>query len=334
MAVAGSGFLNKVTEKARLYINEPGASSGFTDANLLDFVRRAVSDVYSDLSRVSDSLPKARYTFTTTDGRFYYELPSTLGKMIALEWVDASCPNTVWSEIKPRNTINLYGEGYSIEGGALRVYPDIQSGLTMRVVYEPTADATIFEAQVGAQAGTAWWTGTADAEEGVIYAPLSGSSAPYVVAGSVDTRKNAYLGYTLRILSVAGESSKSNMQDKTIVAYNADLSLAPAGEPAGVPSFTFSPGFSPKPTASSATISITYEVVPAWAYRMEDIVALKIARIIASMTRDLQRARSLQTEYADAMRSLRLDHANAEQRIGKHFPRSIRRTGRFGRTGV
>jgi hypothetical protein len=82
-------------------------------------------------------------------------------------------------------------------------------------------------------------------------------------------------------------------------------------------------------TDDAATI---FEVVPQQAYRYQDLIALKASRFIASITGDRKRVETLQVEYRDSIRALRLREAQKEARIGQRFHRTTRGRGRWGKT--
>jgi hypothetical protein len=321
VALVGNSFLRKVTDKARVYTNEQGVSSYFTDANLVEFVRRAWADVHSDINRVNSFKVRSRVNIVVAVNQREYLLPPHVATFLQLEKVDTD-GNMEW-EIIPRHPLNPAGPGFTIEYPILRFDPIWKTGETLRLTFAPTGEIHPFEATVSGDAGAApvGWNaagsnflipsgaGTVGAAEGIIDSTLV----------TVDTRANAYAGYIFRVLSVTGEPLTNVVQDRLVTSHSNTLITGQSGQ------LTIAPALSPIP-ALSAGVFIDYEVVPMHAYRLEDIVALKVARFMHSITGNSDRAKMLQGEFMDAIRTLRLDRVNAEGRVGHRFTRTVRNT--------
>lgn len=289
MAVGGVGFLTRVVSNIRTFVNEPDVTSALSDTFILDRLRAAWSDVMSDLNRSSTFKPRARMDLTVIANQAEYVLPPTIAAFQSLEKLDES-GNLEW-EIVPSHPLNPIGPGFTIELPILRFDPIWTEGETLRLTWQPNAEAPMFE-------GTATSGSTATT-----------IAATSVAAGKRDLRPHAYVGYTLRRLNGSGEP----VEERIVTAYSGT-------------NFTVAPAF------SSTMADAVFEVLACHVYRMEDILGLKTARKIASISADPQRARGLQDEYLDALRSLRLDLSQGEQRIGRKLERSIRGRRRWGKT--
>ncbi len=303
MAVAGQGFLSVVSEKIREFADEPGTSSKFSDARILDMMRRAFADIIDDVNRASLEKIRARVDVTVVADRREYALPPYMGQF--LEFKKLSDDGDIeWEEIA-RHPLSPWGPGFTIEGPLLRLDPVWRTGYTMRIDYVPTGEATIFEA-------------TAEAVGGVAGAGSATATMPTsITAGTIDPHQNAYLGYVLRVLSEDGGSN----QERIITGEDRSGTYTE-------PIFTLKPGWSPAPTGT-----IIIEVVPAYAYRFEDLVALRVARFIAGVTGDRDRWEALNLEYQDSLAKLKLRKSQAEGRRGHKFTRVVRgRRGRWGKT--
>jgi hypothetical protein len=299
MAVSGVGFLATVSGKAREFIDEPGTSSKFSDARILDMMRRALADVTRDVDRSSVTKIRARASFAVVADQREYVLPP-YSKFLELKKLNDS-GELEW-EIIPKNSLAPTGPGFTIEGPMLRFDPNWGAGYTLELVYIPARTTTIFEAT----------------------APASGVGASTITVpssateGTVNLYANAYLGWVVRILS---DPTTGAVQDR--VVYSQDDTTP------GQPVFTVKPAWSPALTDDN---TVVFEVVPDNAYEYEDLVALKVARFIAAITGDRDRLELIQIEYRDAMRALRLQAANAEQRVGPHMTRVTRFRSRWGKT--
>lgn len=301
MAVAGIGFLSIVSEKCREFSDEPGASSKFSDARILDMIRRAWADVLDDINRVSSAKIRARIDIAVVADQREYALPPNIGQF--LEFKKLSDDGYLEWEVLPNHPLSPWGPQFNIEGPMLYLDPKWRQGYTMRIDYVPTAEVPIFEslADVG------------DITASVIQPSVTTSNT----VGTIDLRANAYLGYVVRILS----DTLGFQQERVVSSQD---SAAPAR-----PILTVKPDWSPTPSDDGATI---FEVVPQQAYRYQDLIALKAARFIASITGDRKRVETLQVEYRDSIRALRLREAQKEARIGQRFHRTTRGRGRWGKT--
>ena len=299
MTVAGQGFLAIVSEKVREFSDEPGASSKFSDARILDMMRRAWADVLDDINRVSSGKIRARIDIAILESQREYALPPNIGQFLEFKKLDSE--GFLEWEILPNHPLSPWGPQFNIEGPMLYLDPKWRTGYTMRIDYVPTAEVPIFEA-TAASGGIA---------AGTIQPPAT------VTAGTVDLRPSAYLGYVVRILS-----DTNGAQQERVVS--SQTSAVPAR-----PILTVKPVWSPALTDDAATI---FEVVPQQAYRYQDLIALKASRFIASITGDRKRVETLQVEYRDSIRALRLREAQKEARIGQRFHRTTRGRGRWGKT--
>lgn len=410
MALSGVGFLKRVTDNIGLYGDDSGASSRFSDANLLAFVRRAWADVMSDINRVSAFKPRARVTIQTTTGQREYALPPNITQF--LEFRKEDDDGDIEWEVTPDHPLNVRGRGFTIENGLLLRFNRMwRRSDTMVIVYVPSAETLLFEGTGvfgenvvtdGLFASSTTWTygagwahdavnrqadhssGTANLSQAGILTDArqygvtftvsnrtAGSVTPYcgsggagtarstnatfaetitcsgstdllftpsndfdgsvdtvivqdvedtspaeisvssVTDGTQDARDYIYLGYMLRVIDASGNPIDQRM----VTGYSGGI-------------FTVTPDFALRPT------NTTVELLPAHSYRFEDIIALRAARFIASVSVDVDRRNALLAEYKDALRTMRLDLAQGEQRIGRRMHRTTRgKIRRLGQTG-
>lgn len=295
MAVGGTGFLNSVTTKIREYTDELAtATSKFSDARLLDMVRRAYSDIMDDVNRTSTGSIRARFDVSVASDLREYVLPPTIGRFLEFKKLDSS-GNFCW-EIVPRHPLSPSGPGFTIEGPILRLDPVWKSSETLRIEYVPSASAPIFEAT------------------SVVF-DASTLKVSQPVAGTISLKANSYLGYVLRVLSEGG----GTQQDRVISKEDRSTPSQPV--------FTLEPDFSP-----ALSTTATFEVVPSHIHRFEDAIALKCSRFISSVIGNTERVQALQSEYVDAIRSLKLAATQTERRTGHRMVQVVRGRRRYGRT--
>ncbi len=200
--------------------------------------------------------------------------------------------NTEWAEKLPNHPLSPYGMGWAIEGHMLYFDPKPTEGGSWRLTYVPSGEAHPFEATAAAGCTTTL------------------VKVKSVIDGRRDPRADCYLGYVLSKIDTNGDP----IWHRNITAYDGtDLTLAPA-------------------LASSLSEDDTFEVLPVYAYRFEHVIGLKVGKLCAGLTGDLERQRGINIEYQDAIRLARLDAANVESRIGQRMTTQVRgRTPRWRR---
>lgn len=284
MAFSGSGFIKRTGDKVREYVDDPDASAKWSDPQVKDQIRRAFADVYSDINRQSTCKVHSRVTIEILEDVAEYVLPPTIAQFLALEERSDDTDNFERENLIPLDPLSPWGPGFTIQGNILVFDPRPTVTDTLRLRYVPSGEAPIFE---GVAAGTSTKTTVA---------------TDTVTEGTRDLRDQAYTGYEITELNGTGEP----LQHRMITGYDGtELTIAPA-------------------LATAWTGSETFEVVPMHAYRLEDVVALRVARFFANISGDNERAVGLNNEYKDTLRTLRLDKAYMEQRVGQRFKRSVR----------
>ena len=297
MALSGVGFLKQTSDKIREYMDDSTGAVRFTDAQITDTMHLKFQEVMEDVNRVSTAKVRARMTIAIVGEQREYELPPGIGTFLEFKKLDTN-GNPEW-EIIADHPLSPQGPGFTIEGGVLlRLDPFWGTNHTMTIVYTPNAECTMFEASA-----TVHSTST-------LTVPSS------VTEGAVDVRPNSYLGYVLQIIdSVTGLSQ----QDRII----SDQDNTTPGQPV----FTVKPDFNPALDGTEV-----FQVLPQYAFRYQDMLALKVARFYSAIRKNEDSWKFLGFEYQSAQRSLRLQQANMEGRVGHRFHRSIRGRRQLGKT--
>jgi len=292
MALADSiGFLGSLlgtSGKVRKYIHEPAYSTRFTDANLSDYLRRAIVETMGELDRYNIFRPRARVSITVVAEQEFYALPP-IGKFLLFEKVNTTTLRPEW-EVVPNHPLSPFDARFTIEGPVLRLSPVWAVGETMRITYVPAFDGEVVE--FTCQSSPA--------------ATSSTVTATTMIAGTLDVRPHAYVGWTLQSLNM------TVAEVRLVTAYNATTGL-----------LTVSPNFGTTPTGGTSK----FELVPLHQYRFQDLLAFRIARQIAAVIGDATKMKTLQTEYQESLRALRLDLSQADGRKGNVLPRHTR--GRY-----
>lgn len=297
MALSGVGFLKQTSDKVREYMDDSTAAVRFTDAQVTDTMHLKFQEVMEEINRVSLGKIRARLEITIAIDQREYVLPPGIGTFLEFKKLDTN-GNPEWEMIAD-HPLSPQGPGFTIEGGILlRLDPQWSTGHTMTIVYTPNAECTMFEVS-----STAFTAST-------VTVPAS------VTVGAVDFRPNGYLGYVIQIIdSVTGLSQ----QDRII----SDQDNTTPGQPV----LTVKPDFAPALSGTEV-----FQVLPQYAARYQDMLALKVAGFYSSIRKNRESVEFLGFEYQKAQRALRLQQANIEGRRGHRFHRSIRGRRMLGKT--
>ncbi len=302
MAFTGVGFLKTVGDKIRLWADEPADSANFSDdTDIAGWIRTAWAEIVGEVNRGSSIRIRSRVDIVVVADQQEYSLPANIGQFLTWEKITTDGSGRPETEVIPLSPLNPSGPGFMMEGPKLRLDPIWRVGETMRLTYVPSAEIPIFEATAT----------TYDSTDGLtITAPAS------VTDGTRSTLEHAYVGYVIR--NLAQTAASFTEQIRVCSAYVNTTGV-----------LTFTPAWSPIP-AQGGSDTITFEVVPQHIYRFEDVIAYRVCGIIHSIRGDDDRSVLMGREYAKALRSIRLDLAQLEQRRGKKFERAVRGRRRSG----
>lgn len=305
---SGIGYIAAVVKKVRKWVFDPATGGRFTDTEIIDYIRLAFEDVVAQINRASQKKLRSRIEIPIVGGTSYYSLPPTIGQFLAFEERDA-VTGSLLSEIVPNHPLSPYGPNFTIEGPVLRFEPVPQENRTFTIVYVPNGSGSPFEAEAASNEHTST----------TALLPIGG---PVDAAMFVDYRENAYAGYIFRSLSAtyAGPPAHTIVQDRVVTGFTVYNGAQRA-------ELTFKPALSPAP---DVTQPMTFEVIPDHAYRMESLVALRVARFISSIMPDPQRRAGLDAEFVQQIRDTKLMRAQFDARKGQSFKRRMRGRRRLG----
>jgi len=290
-----AGFLTRSMSRIRMLTDEPTTSVKYSDANLIDFIQSAWSDILSDLCAVSGNPIIVRHdiAFSSTDRT--YVLPPTNGTILRLAKVNSDTGAIEWS-VTPRSRFNPAGPGFTIEANVLRLSTAwVGTSETLRLDYIPTGSAELHEGSLDT------------APTDIVNATPSVVLAATPTTGSLDTRPNAYAGQVFRILTSTGGATPNNfVQDRVITAYDVTTRIATLSAP-------YETGLVPAGT------TITYEIAPMFYHADDFAVAYKVAASLLSVEGTASRAARIEREFAKKMRELRLRAVNISAIMGTRF---------------
>lgn len=285
--LAGVGFLQKVVEDIRIYVDEPGASSKYSNDKLLDRVGDSFTGVMRELNQGAKTKPWCEWDFTLAARETRVALPPCISQVLEIQLLDAAGGNER-GELRARGRHYLGGPLYSITGQTLVFANSYSSPVYCRVVYVPTGDVQIHEATAASHTSTS----------------ITAPSTP--TAGNLDKRLNAYGGYILRVLSATWVGGSDVEQERLVTGYDNETLT-----------FTLDPALDPAPDVGD----LVYEVVPTYLASVGNLVALYVAKNILSSIGDNKRFRTLAYTYKEALRALRLTVQKQHGRLGRVFSR-------------
>jgi len=294
-ALSGSGFLSDCVSLIRKATDEPSTQPKYTDADIVEYIHAAFDTEIADINIITDNAIKARMDINVVDGQQYYCLPPNCASVYKLAKI-VTATNTPQWEVYPGSEWNFSGHGFSLEGNNIRLLRDWNESLTLQVTYVVNGETAIHKA-------------TADAATAsTITFPSS------VTDGTLDTRKNAYAGYIVRIL----ESDQGRVEERIITDYNNETGVA-----------TISENWDTTPTGT-----IVYEVLPQYSRLLKHVVCLRVSMDILGQEGLGQKLQIQERIYAAKKSALRRFLNSKQGRFPHHMEGdtadNLNRGGFFG----
>jgi len=201
--------------------------------------------------------------------------------------------------MRPRSLYNPYGPNVSYRGNLVKLIPKFNSSVDMEIWYIPNGEISLITGTISAYSST--------------NATVSFSAA---TTGTIDLRENAYAGY---VINLKDANDGNRIEERTITKSTVDSS--------GVTTLTVAMDFSVF-TPVSGDI---YELVPlVFTKRLELAVALYVAVIILSYEENPTRVGLIEVQRQHVMRSLRLEAARYESRVGGHMAKDTPDNRKYG----
>ena len=310
------GFLSRMVNLVRREVDTPSINAKYSDAALIDELRLAWTQLWTDLNGVGDSQIIVSYDITVVADRREYPLPPVVGQVVRLYKVDASTDLALW-ELIPRSHYHPSGPTWELQGNMLVLGSKWSTGDTLRLEYIPNGEVYPFE-------GSALLADfdIPEGESTTVGARVV-IAVDRVTGGTLDRRPNAYGGYVFRIVDAtnAGGTSINTypLQDRIVKEF-------------------FHQGFymtlraplDPLPDGSEGKKNFKYELVPyLWAHT-ELCTAYMAARGILSRE-GLDKKYNLVTQlYREAVRASRLQLSRMQGRRGAHLEGDVTENRRFG----
>lgn len=276
-------FLYTVIDRVRAYIDEPDVEQKYTN----DFIVRhcimpSMVDVMARLNMNRDDPILLEYAITTAASTEFYQLPPCVQEVWRL--VQKNSDNRVTADAYPRNQFHALQQGWSIEGGSLRIFPYPSAGLTIYVQYVSNGDVYPHYA-----------TGSLDATKTIVTL----NSSPTL--GQMDQRVNAYAGQIMRILP----SSVSGVVEERVIESSAYSS--------GTWTATVRTAFT-----NPSVGSVTYEIAPAGSQPLYEAVATRAALKLGAYRRISDaHQRQIMHQEREAMKTIQDNLSNLQMRTGK-----------------
>lgn len=290
--MGAQGFLSAFVEGVQLYTDDEVIGSKWSAARL---IRRqfypCYQQVLTELSGTSDKEVLIRHSITLASGTTRYILPPHIEKIRQLVYLDTDDPTIIEREILPAQTHLAVGPRWWIEGNVLVLNfdPEQYDGESWSLWYAP--GGTFFSHEGTATSATA--------------TTLVLSSSPSL--GDLDTRDNAYLGATVRIL----DDTNGVSQERAVTTYARSTRTA-----------TVTESFSPTPSGT-----ITYDILPPlWSPQILDAVIWLASRRMLAANGPKDKNFRLAREYQESLRAAR-SHLNRFQgRLADRFNDETRDT--------
>lgn len=285
------GFLARMFRIIRKACDQPNINAKYADSDLLDLLEQNCHEFWTELRLVAQDVALVRMDMAVVVDRQEYFLPPSVGEITRLHLVDAATDLSMGDAI-PLGRYNPRGTGWTVEGNILRLGRKPKDNETLRLEYVPSGDIRPHE-------------GKGDVQSGGLTFLMNPTE---LLAGTMDTRPNAYAGYVLRVF---GDDSPQTVTERTVRASSKYmLTVAPI---------------------MTLPVGRTYEMVPCFWRHVEAALGLKATLRILSQEGDSKRYGMIEKEYAKAMRTARLSHLNRQSRRASHMEGDAPENSRYGR---
>lgn len=283
-SVSGSGFISDCIGLVRRAVDEPSTQPKYTNADISEFIHSAFDVILADININTDHPILVRHNLTITAGKQSYTLPPTVATIWRVAKIHATTGLPEW-ELWPGSELSGHGHGFTLEGNTLRLLFDWQQTQTIQILYVPNSDVSFHKATVADSA--------TDITATTIKFPAT------VADGALDTRKQAYAGYMLRLLS----STEGRIEERLITDYDNVTRIA-----------TIDEAWDTTPTGT-----VVYEVVPQFSRLLKHVVCLRAAIDVLAQEGNSKRMQTLTASYQVKMSALR---RYLSQKQGR-FPHSL-----------
>lgn len=286
-SVSGSGLISDSIGLIRRAIDEPSTAPKYTNADIVEFMQAAFDVILADLNSNTDHPILVRHNITLSSGVQTYYLPPTCASVWRVAKINSGTGLVDW-EVWPGTEFSGHGQGFSLEGNALRLLSDWKSTETLQILYVPNADVSFHK-------------GTIEADDvGADITTTTIKFAATATDGTLSTTKNAYAGYLVRILT----SSTSLLEERLCTSYDRATRIA-----------TIDIAWDTEPAGGTA---VTYEVVPQYTRLLKHVICLRAAIDVLAQEGNAKRMQTLGAALQVKMSALRRYVSGAQAR----FPHS------------
>jgi hypothetical protein len=227
-------------------------------------MQAAFDVVLADINQSTDHPILVRHDITLVSGTLIYPLPPTVAQVWRVAKVNSTTHLVDW-EVWPGTEFSGHGQGFSLEGNNLRLLSDWKSTDTIQILYVPNSDITFHKGTIA----------TGDVNADVTTTTIKFAATP--TDGTLDTKKNAYAGYNVRILT----SNTGLLEERLCTAYDRSSRIA-----------TIDSAWDTEPANGTA---LTYEVVPQYTRLMKHVICLRAAIDILAQEGNTKRMQTLNT---------------------------------------
>lgn len=289
-----SGFLTRGIARWRLYANEPGIDTKYSDDDIIEMLQESYVSVLGEVNR---AIGMGRTGFTPVrtyadielgdqDSNQWYPLPPYVGKVLLVEELNSESEQV--GELWARGELHPFGKGWRIEENLLYVQENhLEEGHFVRVHFAPDGCAAMHE-------GTA----AAVAADG---STVTLASSP--TKGELDLHPNAYAGSMLRILSAG---TNDYLQERHIRSSST----------AAAPVCTLVEPLSPIPSGA-----VTYEICPVTNQVLDSTIVLEAVLDVLAVEDEPRRYNLMKDRLRNKKRDLRLFYAQRDAQSGGKMER-------------
>jgi hypothetical protein len=268
-------------DRLRAYMDDPSVDAKYNDAFLVKHVLpSATSDVVARLNHTNSGQIILKHQMTLQPGEERHALPPNIGEVRRLITTDGQ--GTPIYDLRPRNLMHPFGEGWRVEGTPARLYLVTPGGpsaeVTVELWYVPNGEPRLL-------------FGTAT----VTVSPAPTVATASVVLGNIDRRESSYAGAYFRWIPDRSVGSQAN---EAVAEELISSSVFNAGVVTFTPVRPLVHGVSVLPATRD------FEVVPMQTMAFQEAAVLSAALKLSTMMKVSQNHReSLRVQYLTALKT-------------------------------
>lgn len=295
------GFLGRVIRRIRRDLREPEINPEFTDDEILElYLIPGWKGLFEDLVSFSTSPPVAKMDLSVVKNQEFYTLPPNVHQVLFLGKIDTQGAYT--ADFMPRDRLNPYGPGWTLNGTTLQINPYPQSSETLQLLYVPSGDIEL--------------------HEGAGVVPVGETNQFKLAAapsfGDLDTRDNAYAGCTVRVQDQ--DAGLTRIYEYQVDSYDPTTRICTTRQ--AIDSAVSTAG-------AEGSGTVDYQIIPPFGAAWFEVLAMRVSLMLLASRKEPKDYALMQRQYKTQLKGMRAHATMVQARAAPHYTRDRMGAGGF-----